>query len=111
MYSNDEFKLRERTMSWIRKASILGTALLALAETAAWTSPARAQDVTTGTIVNVFGDPGDFVVELSEAGRCGSKYFHIQRANANFKEMVAVTLTAFAADKRMTMFIASCAGD
>lgn len=94
-------------MWWIRKSGVFGAALLAMA----WTAPAVAQNVTSGTIVNVFGDPGDFVVELSEAGSCGSKYFHIQRANGNFKEMVAISLTAFAADKRMTMFIASCAGD
>jgi hypothetical protein len=98
-------------MSWIRKTGVLGAALIALAEMTAWTTPARALTVTSGTVINVFGDPGDFVLELSEAGSCGSKYFHIQRANANFKEMVAISLTAFAADKRMTMFTASCAGD
>lgn len=72
------------------------------------TKPARAQDA--GTIVNIFADPGDFVLELSEAGDCGSKYLHIQRANTNFKEMVALSLTAFAAGKVVTMFVASCEG-
>lgn len=93
--------------------SSVSTALVTLifVGTAIWAKPAEAQSVTSGSVVNVFADPGDFVLELSEAGRCGSKYFHVQRANANFKEMVAVALTAFATGKLMTMFVASCASD
>ena len=73
--------------------------------------PALAQDASTGTVVMVAGDPGDFVTQLDVNGRCGSPYFHSQRANANFKEMVAVALTAFTTGRRMTFFVTGCAGD
>jgi hypothetical protein len=78
-----------------------------------WALPASAQPATvaSGTVIAVFGDPSDFVVELSNAGRCGSRYFHIRRANANFREMVAVTLTAFSTSRPMGLFVTSCAGD
>ncbi|MFG1188636.1 hypothetical protein [Xanthobacter flavus] len=72
---------------------------------------AQQLTVTAGTVVNVFADPSDFVVEMDKAGRCGSKYFHIQRAKANFKEVTAVMLTAFTAGKTFTGFIEGCAGD
>tara|TARA_R110002096_G_scaffold105666_6_gene232439 strand:- start:1790 stop:2095 length:306 start_codon:yes stop_codon:yes gene_type:complete len=74
-------------------------------------SIARAQTVTSGKVVIVAGDPGDFVVELDVAGSCGSKYFHVQRVNQNFKEMVAIALTAFSTGKTMTFFVTSCAAD
>lgn len=74
--------------------------------------PAVAQ-VTTheGAIVRIYPDPSDFVVELSVAGRCGSKFFHVRRANENFREMVAAAYTAFSAAKTMGFFVTSCGGD
>lgn len=74
-------------------------------------APAHAQSVVTGNIAIIAADPQDFVVEMDKAGPCGSKYFHIQRANANFKEMVALSMTAFASNKYMVMFVTSCGGD
>ena len=75
------------------------------------TRPANAQNVTGGIAIHVFADPQDFVVQLDKPGKCGSAYFHIQRANPNFKEMVAVVLTGFSAGKTLTFFVASCGGD
>lgn len=72
---------------------------------------AHAQSVTAGSILNIAADPQDFVVELERAGPCGSRYFHVQRSNVNFREMAALSLTAFAASRPMTMFVVSCAGD
>ena len=73
---------------------------------------ALTQPVATGTITNIFADPDDFVLTLSRAGPCGSGYFHIRRANTNFREMVALSLTAFATGKDMTLFLTpGCAGD
>ena len=90
-----------------RKKPIAGfVAILVL--TASWIGTAQALTVTGGKIRNIFADPSDFVVELDSAGSCGSHYFHIQRVNPNFKEMVAISLTAFAAGKSMTFFVASC---
>jgi hypothetical protein len=75
-------------------------------------SPASAAiTVTVGLPVSVFADPSDVVIELDTAGSCGSKYFHIQRSNIIFKEFTAIALTAFANDKRMLLYIASCSGD
>ena len=74
-------------------------------------NPALAQTTTAGMAINVFAEPQDFVVELDRPGRCGSKYFHILRSSVNFKEMVAVALTAFATSKPLTFFVVSCSGD
>ena len=74
--------------------------------------PATAQvTVTSGKIIAVYGDPSDFVVQLDTNGRCGSNFFHTQRVNANFREMTAVALTAFATGKTMGFFVVSCGGD
>ncbi len=74
-------------------------------------APGLAQGASTGTVVNAFGDPGDFVTQLDVNGPCGSPYFHTQRAAVNFKEMVAIELTAFTTGRPMTFFVSGCAGD
>ena len=64
---------------------------LLLAIIGSFSSSAHAQlTVTIGKPVEVFADPSDVVVALDTAGSCGSKLFHIQRANANFKELTSV---------------------
>jgi hypothetical protein len=95
--------LRKRTSSMVLVAG--------LAAAVAPTVALAQLGVTAGTINAVFADPSDFVVALDQTGPCGSGFFHIQRAAVNFDEMVAVVLTAFAANKTMTFFIASCGGD
>ena len=70
-----------------------------------------ALTVTIGKPLEVFADPSDVVVALDTAGTCGSKYFHIQRANTNFKELAAVVLTAHSSGKTLRLFVASCSGD
>jgi hypothetical protein len=92
---------------------MMETAIAAAALVGALSGPVAAQavTVTTGKIVTVFGDPGDFVVQLDTNGSCGSSFFHSQRANANFKEMAAIALTAFSTGKTMGFFVISCAGD
>jgi len=84
---------------------------LFLACVGGFSNSAYAQSVTSGKIINLFADPSDFVVALDTAGICGSAYFHIQRVNANFKEMTAVALTAFTTGKTLTFFVASCSAD
>lgn len=74
-------------------------------------NPAAAQQVVTGNIAAAFADPSDFVVDLGVAGPCGSKFFHIQRTSVNFKEMVAVELTAFSTSKPLIIFMKTCIGD
>jgi hypothetical protein len=85
-------------------------AFLALA-TFSGVAQAQAPTVTSGKIIALFGDPGDFVVQLDTNGACGSNFFHIQRANANFKEMTAIAMTAFSTGKTMGFFVVSCAGN
>ena len=67
--------------------------------------------VSSGKIIAIFGDPDDFVVQLDTNGRCGSDFFHIQRAKANSKEMTAIALTAFTTGKTMSFFVVSCVGE
>ncbi len=73
--------------------------------------PTSAQASNSGKIEALIADPGDFIVQLETAGRCGTRYFHIQRANVNFKEMTALAMTAFTTGKTMTLYVASCRGD
>jgi hypothetical protein len=87
-------------------------ALLLLAIIGSFSSSAYAAlTVTIGRPVEVFADPNDVVVVLDTAGSCGSGFFHIQRANANFKELTVVALTALSSGKMMRLFVASCSGD
>ena len=72
---------------------------------------AQPLTVAQGTIVNIFADPSDVVVEMNTPGSCGSNYFHIQRTATNFHEMTAVALTAFSGAKTMTFFVQSCTGN
>jgi len=48
---------------------------------------------------------------LDKNGPCGSPYFHIQRSSVNFKENVAMFLTAFAGNKNVVVFVTGCGGD
>jgi hypothetical protein len=73
-------------------------------------SVALAQDVSAGSVTAVFPDPSDFVTQLDVNGRCGSNFFHTKRAATNFKEQVAVILTAFTTGKRMVFFVSGCEG-
>jgi hypothetical protein len=83
--------------------AVIGLMLWAIA-------PASAAE-KTGMPVAVYADPGDFVIELSVAGDCGSKFYHIQRNRTNFKEVVALLLTAYSSGKKVKAFVESCWGD
>lgn len=75
--------------------------------------------VVGGKIEAVYADPSDVVVQLDHIGDCSkfvlnggnSKFFHLQRARTNFKEMTAVVLTALAAGKSVTFFVETCERD
>ena len=72
---------------------------------------APAQTAVSGKPVILSADPGDFVIQLDTTGPCGSAYFHVPRANVNFREMVSLALTAYATGSTMTLFQTGCAGD
>jgi hypothetical protein len=72
---------------------------------------ALAQTAVSGKPVILSADPGDFVIQLDTVGPCGSAYFHVPRANVNFREMVSLALTAYATGSTMVLFQSGCAGD
>jgi hypothetical protein len=89
-------------------------------------SPAYADVIVGGKIEAVYADPSDVVVQLDHIGDCkpfvvgspgqpggapSSKFFHIQRAQPNFKELTALALTALSAGKTVTFFVTTCVGD
>lgn len=82
--------------------------ILALATFAAHAVQAAEK---SGKPVAVYADPGDFVIELSTVGDCGSRFYHIQRNRPNFKEMVALLLTAYSTGKNVKAFVERCSGD
>lgn len=97
--------MKARVFGW------LGAVSLVIAATLSSVGPARAQEAVGGAIVLIAADPADFVVQLDKPGHCGSAYFHVQRSNVNFKESVALFLTAFAGNKNVVVFVTGCAGD
>jgi hypothetical protein len=91
--------------------TVLTAAALLIAESVGSTASAdNIIGVSGGFPVAVFADadPSDFVVALDQAGTCGSAFFHIQRSNPNFKEVVAVLLTAFSTGQYLQLYVASC---
>ena len=93
----------------MKKSYVLMTVLLAMA--GSFSSATYALTAIVGSVLAVYADPSDVVVELDKAGPCGSAFFHIQRASPNFKEFTALAMTAASLGKVMTLFQASCAGD
>jgi uncharacterized protein YycO len=92
------------------KKVISFTAALAFAGMVFTTSTAYAQsNETSGTVVSVWNDTGsEFVFVLNKNGMCGSPHFHINRSQTNYKEMVAMVLTALATNKTVGVFVTSC---
>jgi hypothetical protein len=64
----------------------------------------------TGTVVRAYADPSAFVVALDVPGACGSGYFRVERQATNFKEMVAVLLTAFSTGSKVSLYQDGCVG-
>jgi hypothetical protein len=88
----------------IQLRKCLHVVLISCASAILSSSVEAALVAVVGRPVAVYADPSDVVVQLDVAGPCGSNFFHIQRANLNFKELTAAALTAFAAGKRMLFF-------
>ena len=95
------------------KKMISMAAALAVFGMIATTSTAQAQTTESrGTVTTVYNDPGnEFLFALSVNGRCGSAIFHISRTATNYKEMVAMVLTALATNKTLGAWVTSCRGD
>ena len=84
---------------------------VAIATTLLISSTRLAQANVDGLVQGVFADPSDFVFSLDKNGGCGSAFFHVKRTNENFKEVVAVILTAFALGKMVVPNETGCSGD
>lgn len=78
----------------------------------AFSTSAFAFDVwVNGKPSIVYADPSDVVVVLSNAGPCGSKFFHIQRAKVNFKELTSLAENALLYNKSLAFDVTDCSGD
>lgn len=64
---------------------------------------ARAE-VVQGRIMTLYADPSDVVVVLDKPGHCGSAFYELKRTNDNFRELSALLMTGFAADKTIGLF-------
>jgi hypothetical protein len=95
----------------ICKKVISFTAALAFAGMVFTTSTAYAQSVTNGNVTFIFGEPNALVIQLSQSGMCGSQYFQLDRVKANYKDTMAIALTALATNKTMTLWVIGCVGD
>lgn len=92
------------TRTWIASIGIT------LAAALPWPAMA-ATTVAIGKPIELFADPGDFVVVLDTPGSCGSRFFHVQRTNANFRELTALMLTSSTAGRSLRLFVTSCMGE
>jgi hypothetical protein len=92
-------------------------AIMLIGVTALIGSTQLARAVVEGQVGAMFADPSDFVFALDKQGPCvgpgGSKsnFFHIKRASINFKEVVAVVMTAFSLGKTVAAFDVGCEGN
>lgn len=101
------------------KKTSFATAGLALMGMFVGISAAYAQTTTTsGLVVGYYAEganntvPGDyFTIQLSEAGRCGSKYFHINRSLSQYKEAVVLAASANATNRYVTAYVTGCSGN
>jgi hypothetical protein len=87
--------------------------LLALALAPLAAAPASAQPLThaAGKVSSVYADPSDLVILMNVAGSCGSNFFHVKRASANFHEMTDVALTAYQTGRTLGLYVKGCQGD
>lgn len=77
----------------------------------------RLDPVRVGFILSAFADESDFVIQMDADGPCilgprgpgsVSHLYHIRRDNENFKEAVAVALTAVTTHGRVTVKVTGC---
>jgi hypothetical protein len=100
----------------VRKHFKATFAITLIGVTALIGSTQLARAVVEGTVGAVFADPSDFVFALDKQGPCQvggvrSNFFHIKRSSINFKEVVAVVLTAFSLGKQVAAFDIGCEQD
>lgn len=63
-------------------------------------------------IESLFVDPTDVVLLFkTQSGPCGSRFYHIKRSDANFKEMYALALVARTSRTKIRVHTASCIND
>jgi len=86
------------------KTTFFAAMALTFAGMLATASPAYAQSLTpiSGYVTSIHGDAEGhwagrsyFVFALDKAGPCGEVYFHVDRTKGNYKDMVAIILTAY----------------
>jgi hypothetical protein len=92
----------------ISRSSLAATLVIGMMALISSIQLARA--VEEARVQVLFADPSDVVVQLDKQGGCGSSFFHVKRASENFKEMVAIFMTAFSLSYRVNAYEDSCEG-
>jgi hypothetical protein len=88
--------------------------VIALVGLGAGISPVYADTSVFGHVVSAFSNPsgagGDyFTIQLDTNGPCGTALFYVDRTQSNYKDTVAITLTAYAMGKQMWLNVTGCA--
>ncbi|MCL2876427.1 MAG: hypothetical protein FWF12_09115 [Betaproteobacteria bacterium] len=69
----------------------------------------KAYTEAKGNVTGVWNDPVRyFVFNLNTRGPCGGISFLVDRTKENYKEMVAMVLTAIAANKQVGAYVVDC---
>jgi hypothetical protein len=62
-------------------------------------------------LVTVYADPSDGVIATDTNGPCGSNLYDFQRTQQNFREIMAIMLTAFSSSKNVWVVVSQCSGN
>ena len=91
-----------------RKTTFFAAMALTFAGMFAGASPAYANSENVeSTVHSVWNEPGkEFIFILNANSKeCGTSMYHFDRSKENYKEMVAMVLTALATNKKIGVFL------
>ena len=95
-------------MKIIGKTSLVSILVACIIALVASAESAKAE--VEGEVLVLFADPSDFVFLMDKNGHCGSAFFHVKRTNTNFKEVVALLITALSTRKSVHAVDTTCEG-
>jgi hypothetical protein len=105
-----QFWSKKRSMRLIAALSLVGVMSAGPAYAGSCSGSAAPAACGMG-VITVYADPSDGVIETDTTGPCGSAFYNFQRTQTNFKEMMAVVLTAFSSSKNVVAFVSHCSGN
>ena len=101
--------VRKQTIGVLAVLSLIGVVLAGSARAGSCTGSPPSAACGMG-LLSVFADPSDGVIGTDTTGPCGSAFYDFQRTQANFKEIMAVMLTAFSSSKNVWVVVSQCNG-